>query len=235
MISPIPYVSSPFQKNVGFACQISEWSLEQIYPIEWELVKQAVPKRQYQFALGRIAARTALAQLAIPPQPILQGECREPLWPDGIVGSISHTGDIALASVAFRSEYDGIGLDIEEIVPSITWNLAKRISNHQEFAWLNEDPQQKISRFFTLFSAKESVFKAFFPQYKVFLEFQDVLLCWDACSSCFKGELCKQIDALYPVGYQFQVSSQIIGSYVVTAMTIPARTDIAQMRMSGTL
>ncbi len=74
---------------------------------------RAIPARHQEFCLGRAAARAALQQLGRAPVPILRGPQREPLWPDGIVGSITHINGLALAALAERRLSTGIGIDLE--------------------------------------------------------------------------------------------------------------------------
>ena len=73
----------------------------------------SVAKRRETFRMGRSAAHRALQVLDADTQPILAGPLRDPRWPDGIVGSISHTDDVGLALVAPADETDGVGIDIE--------------------------------------------------------------------------------------------------------------------------
>ena len=71
-----------------------------LHPQEEELVAQAAPKRRRDFALGRACARAALSDLGQPDAVIGQGENGAPLWPAGVVGSITHTKGYAAALVA---------------------------------------------------------------------------------------------------------------------------------------
>src|SRR5690606_8339287 len=80
---------------------------------EAALVKNAVETRRRQFEAGRSAAREALASFGVRAQPILRGAVGEPLWPDGFVGSITHTRSVAAAAVASRDDFQGIGIDID--------------------------------------------------------------------------------------------------------------------------
>ena len=73
-----------------------------LYPEEAASIKRAVPKRWREFTAGRLCAREALRRLGIERHPILVGEHREPLWPSGVVGTLSHCDDCYGAAVAFR-------------------------------------------------------------------------------------------------------------------------------------
>jgi 4'-phosphopantetheinyl transferase N-terminal domain len=53
------------------------------------------------------------------PPPVLQGLGREPAWPQGIVGSITHCGPWAIAAVASSESIEALGIDLEDyrVVP----------------------------------------------------------------------------------------------------------------------
>jgi 4'-phosphopantetheinyl transferase EntD len=131
-------------------------------------------KRMKDFSTGRYCARKALSLLNIPPGDILMGPGREPLWPAGIVGSISHsqhlTGAIAGPAEKFRS----LGLDIETIggVKDDLWNV---LFTQEEHNLLNAFPAELRIYYATLFfSMKECFYKLQFPLTKQFIEFTEV-------------------------------------------------------------
>src|SRR5262245_29080334 len=66
--------------------------------------------RVREFTLGRLCARRALEALGHAPVPILRGPGREPLWPDGLVGSITHTRRYCAAVVAPRTRLVSVGI-----------------------------------------------------------------------------------------------------------------------------
>ena len=70
-------------------------------------------KREIELATGRSAAKQALAGVGVEGFIVLKGDKGEPLWPDGIVGSISHTQGVCIASVSNADELLGLGVDVE--------------------------------------------------------------------------------------------------------------------------
>ena len=84
-----------------------------LLPEEANAGEKMWPKRLREFAHGRTCARLALARLGFPECAIPVGEHRAPTWPDAIVGSISHSGENAAAVVARKSEFQGLGVDLE--------------------------------------------------------------------------------------------------------------------------
>src|SRR6267143_5303514 len=81
------------------------------------LSPRAVLKRRREFTAGRVCARAALERLGIRGFPIVAAPDRSPVWPPGIVGSLSHCGDYCGAAVARRGSIAGVGLDVERARP----------------------------------------------------------------------------------------------------------------------
>jgi enterobactin synthetase component D len=73
-------------------------------------LERAAARRQIQFLAGRVCAREAISRLRprVPAGPLPQGEEGCPVWPDGLVGSISHAESFATAAVARRIEAHGL-------------------------------------------------------------------------------------------------------------------------------
>lgn len=91
-----------------------------------KLLAEAVPKRQAEFLAGRFLGQAALTLFGHDPQPIGIGNRREPVWPSGISGSISHSHGICVCMVT--QEHDvRVGVDIEKIEPgAVTEIILKR-------------------------------------------------------------------------------------------------------------
>ena len=193
-----------------------------LYPQEMALLSpRAVQKRKVDFYLGRAAAHCALKEINVCDFPVLKGINNEPLWPQGVVGAISHCGEIALATVTHREIAAGVGIDIEIIAPKILEDIAPQVCTIREFAWVNKRNGEKTERLLMIFSAKESIFKAFFPITNVFLDFLDAELTWNEDTGSFSGKLLKSIGKDYDKGYTFEVGCRTIGKYIFTFMTLP--------------
>lgn len=124
---------------------------------------EAVPRRQAEFAAGRAAARAALYQLGLPPVAIPMRNDRAPLWPMGVVGSISHSGGLAIAAVAPNRDMLSLGVDIEGDA-SIEPALWPTICRAEELAVLKSLPEkQALITATALFCAKEACYKAQYP------------------------------------------------------------------------
>lgn len=137
-----------------------------------EVLDRAVPARLAEFAAGRRAARAAMAELGFLPVAIPHGPDRAPQWPDGVVGSISHTDGLCLAMVGRSGDWSGLGLDVEaarDIEPSL-W---PEILRPTELAALRALPDAaQGSAAMAVFVAKEAVYKAQYPTSRTLIDFQ---------------------------------------------------------------
>jgi len=145
-----------------------------------EAVEGAVLKRQCEYLAGRYCARVCLQKLSQAQgftgsdMIVGTGKNREPLWPHGIIGSISHSNQFAITIVSHSaSSYLGLGVDIEEqMKPDLALSLCDQIMSKREVSQFNGLSQMCFEDFVTLiFSAKEALFKALFPTLGVYLEF----------------------------------------------------------------
>ncbi len=141
-----------------------------------DAISRAVPKRQAEFLAGRYLALQLLTERGIAPVEIAVGDNRAPVWPQGLTGSISHHDQLAACVICPRHhEQAGVGLDIElpvnaDIVPG----MQGMVVNEQELARLDTDEHNAIWLMTLMFSAKESIFKALYPQVQRYFDFLDV-------------------------------------------------------------
>jgi enterobactin synthetase component D / holo-[acyl-carrier protein] synthase len=145
-----------------------------LLPEEQVLVARAVAKRRREFTTGRNCARSALSGLGVPPVPILAGERGMPLWPPGIVGSITHCAGYRAAAVARAGDVAAIGLDAEpnDALPQGVLDAIAVAGECARLRRLAAGPPG-ICWDRLLFSAKESVYKAWFPLTRRWLGFRD--------------------------------------------------------------
>ncbi len=162
----------------------------ELFPEEDALVSRAVDKRRREFTTARMCARAALRELGLPATPILTGERGEPLWPAGVVGAITHCDGYRACAVARASEIVSIGIDAEPNA-ALPDGLLGDIARPEELPELRrlavEHPDVHWDRL--LFSAKESVYKAWFPITKSWLGFEDALLHIDPDAGTFIAQL----------------------------------------------
>lgn len=146
---------------------------ELLHWAEASLVSSAVVKRRRAFCAGRRCGHDALAGIGRDGDPILRGPLGEPLWPEGIVGSITHGGQFAAAAVTCAHDVWSLGIDIEPLDPALSVaakGLALSPLEQESVASLpRPDEAAKI-----VFSAKESVYKSISRVVGRVLEFRDV-------------------------------------------------------------
>jgi 4'-phosphopantetheinyl transferase EntD len=136
-----------------------------------DLSAGAVTKRVEEFTAGRACARRALAEFGIVDFPIKVGPKREPLWPEGYVGSITHTDGLCAAAVGESARFLGLGLDVEQ-TGRVGASIQARICVSAELDWLARLPAAEASHAATLvFAAKEAFYKAQFPVVREWLYF----------------------------------------------------------------
>jgi 4'-phosphopantetheinyl transferase EntD len=115
---------------------------------------------------ARIVARKLLSQ---PKRVLPKGRSGAAIWPRGMVGSLAHDPDIAVAAVAPQQEFAGIGIDIEP-AQTLPPELVKTIATRREQSSL--DASVYGGRL--LFVVKEAVFKAVADLDHIFLDHHDV-------------------------------------------------------------
>jgi 4'-phosphopantetheinyl transferase EntD len=145
-----------------------------LYPEEAAIVARAVPKRRREFSAVRACARRAMEKLGVPPQPIVSGERGAPRWPDGLIGSMTHCDGYCAAALARAADLASLGIDAEPqgplpegvdesvLLPSERERLGRLAAELPGVHWDR-----------LLFSAKESVYKAWYPLTGKWLDFME--------------------------------------------------------------
>lgn len=145
-----------------------------LWPEETPAIANATAKRSREFTAGRVMARQAMAAIGLPQAAIPMGANRAPVWPEGVVGSISHCDSLCVAVVARTRDIRAIGIDVEDHTP-LEQDLWDEICNPEEIAWLETQPHQLRGHLVKqIFSAKEAVYKAIFPRVRQVLAFSAV-------------------------------------------------------------
>ncbi|WP_440581405.1 4'-phosphopantetheinyl transferase family protein [Streptomyces sp. PT19] len=145
-----------------------------LHPEEEPLVARAVAKRRREFTVVRSCARRAMEKLGVPAQPVLNGERGAPIWPEGLTGSMTHCDGYCAAALVRATDLASLGIDAEPdgplpdgVLPSVSLPAeAERLRRLGR-----EHPGVHWERL--LFSAKESVYKAWFPLTGRWLDFTE--------------------------------------------------------------
>jgi len=167
-----------FPPQVTLAALSLDAAVPALLPEELPYAERAVPRRQQELAVGRYLARRLLHERGVPWAPLLRREDRTVVWPEGFVGSISHTKDICVAAVARAAEVPCLGVDVE--ASTVSAAIQPKILRPEEQAELSHLPPPEQARRATgVFSAKEAFYKAQYPTTETFLGFMDVVLTQD--------------------------------------------------------
>ncbi|MEU3265530.1 4'-phosphopantetheinyl transferase family protein [Streptomyces bacillaris] len=145
-----------------------------LFPEEEELIARAVPKRRNDFATARACARRAMGRLGLEPVAVLHGKRGMPLWPEGIVGSLTHCEGYRAAALARAGDVLSLGIDAEPHAP-LPDGVAELVvlpSERERFAAAGGEAGD-IHWDRLLFSAKESVFKTWYPLTLTELDFEE--------------------------------------------------------------
>ncbi|MEU7586802.1 4'-phosphopantetheinyl transferase superfamily protein [Micromonospora sp. NPDC049230] len=164
-----------------------------LLPGEEAVVAHAVDKRRREFATARHCARAALGRLGIAPVPILPGPRGAPGWPDAVVGSITHCEGYCASAVALRREVAALGVDAEPAA-ALPEGVLEAVALPEEAQAVHrlagtypEVPWDRL-----LFSAKESVYKTWFPVTGLWLDFHEARIDLDP-SGVFTATLLRQV------------------------------------------
>lgn len=194
-----------------------------LLPDEATFVATAVRRRRDEFAAGRSCARRAIEALGERVGPVLVGPDRCPIWPPGLVGSISHAADYCVAAVARQSDgFRSIGIDIEpaQALPDDLWET---ICAPSELAWLAPlDDRERGLLARVIFSAKEAAFKCVFALTRQMLEFHDLRVEIDPQSERFTAEVLKA-EAVFDGRNVLHGRVRIAAAHIATAVTIETR------------
>lgn len=138
----------------------------------------SIDKRCSDYLAGRIAAKAAINHSQKPFHKLessVQVNCSRdgaPIFPCGFIGSISHSGNLAMAAVSKGNDLSSIGIDIEQTIPEEDFELVKRqVLIHDEVPLLERLSTTTIESLTLIFSAKESLYKCLYPEVKRFFDF----------------------------------------------------------------
>jgi 4'-phosphopantetheinyl transferase EntD len=184
-------------------CRIAD-AEDTLDPAERAAIEHAVVKRQQEFIAGRICARKALKLMGISTGPLRRLPNRSIAWPDGIIGTVSHSEIWCGAAVVRRSNAAGIGFDIETVT-RIKENLWRRILMPEERIWLEGQPAAETQLWVALiFSAKEALYKCIASLLVSRIGFMDAVIVPDPRQRSFTVSLNEPVAEQLPRGLLLQ-------------------------------
>ncbi|MEU5370383.1 4'-phosphopantetheinyl transferase superfamily protein [Streptomyces sp. NPDC005951] len=161
-----------------------------LFPEEEALIARSVAKRRNDFATARACARRAMAGLGLPPVAVLHGHRGRPLWPAGIVGTLTHCVGYRAAALARATDVLSLGIDAEPHAPLPT-GVRELVTLPAERERIGPPAPEGTGETHwdrILFSAKESVFKTWYPVTGVELDFAQADLTFHRTGSPGSGD-----------------------------------------------
>jgi 4'-phosphopantetheinyl transferase EntD len=161
-----------------------------LHPAELALMGAMVPGRKGEFAAGRNAARRALGRLGFPDATLPRRPGSSDVhWPEGIMGSISHTRGLRAVACVRTSQLRSVGLDVEEAGP-LGDEIIDAICRPEELAALAQSAAPLPSDWPRLvFAMKEAAYKALYPVTRRVLTFHDVRVDVNASQRSYRAEM----------------------------------------------
>jgi 4'-phosphopantetheinyl transferase EntD len=137
-----------------------------------------------------------------------------PIWPEGVVGSISHCKEYSCACVAKVEDFLAVGVDIER---------QGRVKEEMRRVILVEGERQRFTASWQvdcIFSAKESFYKLLYPKGKTFFGFQDAEVV-ELTESFFTISLLRSLPG-WKEGTLFRGEIKIFDNHLLTKIFHPA-------------
>ncbi len=163
-----PDVSGLFPDGVLTLVEHRDSWPSELTPAEQVQLGDVCGKRLAEFAAGRDQARRLIATITGTAEPLLVGDYRQPLWPKGVIGSISHSDDYCAVAVASTDLITDLGIDVETRealnpeVEDIVLTEAEMAATESLEAWVRK----------LIFSIKESNYKCCYHMVKAFIDFK---------------------------------------------------------------
>jgi enterobactin synthetase component D len=181
-----------------------------------ESLFRALRKRKAEYLAGRYLCRLLLRERGLPTL-IPSGRHREPLWPVGWIGSVTHTDEIAVSCIAPCASVNILGIDVERWLDGDTAaSLAPIIIGRDKYTRL-AGPWSYGHAVTLAFSAKESLFKALYPQVGSYFDFNCAeLIDANHAAGTFSLRIAKQLSGRIPAGRIYEGYFKDWGSCVAT-------------------
>ena len=186
-----------------------------------EKMKDVAQVRRQEFLAGRYCAFQASKMAGFELVTLPVAATREPVWPQGVMGSITHSKQLAISCVSISDDLCSVGIDAEELIkPILGKEIEHYIANEEELILLNKSEFQKGLT--VLFSAKEALYKALFPIVRTFIDFKEVkLIAFDSENGSFELELNSQNIVLSKYLGKYKGSFKQIGETIITLVLVP--------------
>lgn len=180
-------------------------------------IYKAVKKRKAEFLAGRVLSSFILREMGYSNFKVDLSADGIPHWPLDIKGSISHSNNSVICAVS--SIVKCIGVDIEHVQPAVPIDLMETVLNAGEYEFMASTGLDPSHIFFFVFSAKESLFKALYPEVNYYFDFNVARIIWlDLKTKRFKIALTLDLNDIHHKNRNYVGKFSITESYVITAI-----------------
>ncbi|UVK51710.1 4'-phosphopantetheinyl transferase superfamily protein [Mesorhizobium sp. AR02] len=163
-------------RNVRTGCRvIGDADEAHLLPEEARSIPARQPAMRRSSGAARWIAHRLLADIGISDVAIPRAPSGAPVWPDGIIGSLAHDDDMAVAAVAPVGRIVSLGIDVEPAQPLPDDIFAIVATGADRTGAADRRLAGRI-----LFCAKEAVYKAAYPLDREILGYEDIAVDLDA-------------------------------------------------------
>jgi 4'-phosphopantetheinyl transferase EntD len=191
-----------------------------LFPEESAQIERAIEKRAREYGVARTLFRGLLPHLGLGPVALVNDDKRAPQWPEGVLGTITHTQSYCGVAIASTRDVLGLGLDAERAGP-LKQALWKSICTPEELAMLHgmsEDEAGELGKL--IFSAKECAYKAQYARSRTFLGFQAMRIDVDDTHQRFRATFEQSAGDVYAPGDVIDGRFLRTETLVLTSVTI---------------
>ena len=181
-------------------------------------------RRHAQFAAGRTHAAQLLTLLGSTETSVASAADGSPVWPEGFVGSISHTDRLIVVAVAPRDRVRSVGIDLESVIEDDVAGEVESLCLSRSERGLISHTGMNHAQFTTVcFSAKEALYKCLYPMVGRYFDFGDVQIVeLDERSRTLRIHLLCDLNGEFVRGLRLQCSYRCEANHVFTVFELPA-------------
>lgn len=183
----------------------------------FEKISNAVNARKSEFLAGRFLAAYIINRLGFSNLKVDVRTNRMPVWPDNIKGSISHVNRFAVCAVSACKSITRIGIDIELLNQETTSDLINTVMSEDEILFANTTGFNSAYIFSLFFSAKESLFKALYPEVNFYFDFDAArIISIDIEEMIFTISLNYSLSSIHKKGMTYNGRYIIMDTHIIT-------------------
>ncbi len=178
-------------------------------------------RRQTEFQAGRDLAAALLAEAGSSITQVGVAPDRAPVWPDGYIGSISHSRVLVAVAVARRQDVRALGIDIEALATEREVEAIESVCMRPEERDVDTGALTRAQFVTLLFSAKEAFYKCMHPLTRVEFDFTDVSITRiDPSRQRLEMRLLRAATPEFGPGHVFHCGYRSAHGHVYTALTL---------------